>query len=60
MFERMEQRTLATRPPHERAEAWLLTGPIGRAWAFVRDMSAAVPMLARYWVGRLRGRRGDG
>ena len=52
----MGQRTLAKRPAHERAEAWLLTGPIGRAWSFARDMAAAVPLLVRYWAGRFRDR----
>jgi hypothetical protein len=43
----------------ERIEAWALTGPPGRAWSFARDLVSALPMLARFWVGRIRGRSGD-
>lgn len=38
----------------ERVEAWLLTGPAGRVWAFARDMGSAVPLMAAYGRGRLR------
>jgi hypothetical protein len=56
----MEQRTLEDRlrlSRAERVEAWLLTGPAGRVWSFGRDAVSAVPMLARYWGGRIRDRR---
>jgi hypothetical protein len=28
-------------------------------WSFARDLVSALPMLARYWAGRIRGRSGD-
>ena len=37
----------------ERVEAWAVTGPPGRVWCFAADAAAAVPMLVRYWGGRL-------
>jgi hypothetical protein len=40
----------------ERLEAWALTGPPGRVWGFAADIASAVPMLARYWAGRVRHR----
>ena len=40
----------------ERLEAWALTGPPGRVWGFAADLGSAVPMLGRYWVGRIRNR----
>jgi hypothetical protein len=55
----MGQRTLDDRlrlSRAERVEAWLLTGPAGRVWSFGRDAVSAVPMLVRYWSGRIRGR----
>jgi hypothetical protein len=53
----MGQRTLDDRlrlSRAERIEAWLLTGPAGRVWSFGRDAASTLPMLARYWSGRLR------
>jgi hypothetical protein len=48
------------RSPRERIEAWALTGAPGRVWSFAGDAAAAVPLLLRYWTGRLRSRRGPG
>ncbi|MBM3667597.1 MAG: hypothetical protein FJW90_09005 [Actinobacteria bacterium] len=42
----------------ERLGAWALTGPPGRVLSFAADAVAALPMLARYWGGRLL-RRGQ-
>lgn len=40
----------------ERLEAWALTGPPGRVYGFAAEIASAVPMLGRYWVGRVRHR----
>jgi hypothetical protein len=47
------------RSPAERVAAWALTGPPGRAAGFALDMASAIPMLARYWLGRVKDRRRD-
>ena len=52
----MEERTLDM-TNRERFEAWVLTGPVGRVWSFGRDVASALPMIARYWGGRLKNRR---
>jgi hypothetical protein len=38
--------------------AWLITGPIGRAWSFGLDLVAALGVLALYAVRRA-ARTGD-
>jgi hypothetical protein len=40
----------------ERAEAWAITGPPGRAWSFARDLAAAAPLVARWWAGRAKAK----
>jgi hypothetical protein len=39
--------------PVERAQAWLVTGPLGHLWSAVADVALA---LARYCFSRLRRR----
>jgi hypothetical protein len=38
----------------ERAQAWIVTGPVGHLWSALADI---VVLLARYGIARLRGRR---
>jgi hypothetical protein len=42
------------RDPTERAQAWIVTGPLGHLWSALADI---VVLLARYGLARLRGRR---
>jgi hypothetical protein len=41
------------RDPVERAQAWLVTGPLGHLWSALADIAVA---LARYGYSRLRRR----
>jgi hypothetical protein len=41
------------RDPAERAQAWLVTGPLGHLWSALADI---VVLLARYGAARLRRR----
>jgi hypothetical protein len=41
------------RDPVERAQAWLVTGPLGHLWSALADVAVA---LARYGFSRLRRR----
>ncbi|MET0206844.1 MAG: hypothetical protein ABW228_06670 [Thermoleophilaceae bacterium] len=41
------------RDPVERAQAWLVTGPLGHLWSVLADVAVA---LARYGFSRLRRR----
>jgi hypothetical protein len=43
-----------TRDLPERAQAWIVTGPLGHLWSALADI---VVLLARYGMARLRGRR---
>jgi hypothetical protein len=47
------QVTRLRRDPAERAQAWLVTGPLGHLWSAVVDIAVA---LARYGFSRLRRR----
>jgi hypothetical protein len=40
-------------PPHARAAAWIVTGPLGHLAAAAADWTV---LLWRYWGARLRGR----
>jgi hypothetical protein len=46
--------TRLRRDPAERAQAWLVTGPLGHLWSVIADIAV---LLARYGIARLRGRR---
>jgi hypothetical protein len=46
--------TSIRRDPAERAQAWLVTGPLGHLWSALADVAV---LLARYAVARVRGRR---
>jgi hypothetical protein len=39
--------------PHERAAAWIVTGPVGHFAAGAADWTV---LFCRYWSARLRGR----
>jgi hypothetical protein len=39
--------------PHERAAAWIVTGPVGHFAAGAADWTV---LFCRYWNARLRGR----
>ena len=44
-----------SRPPAERLQAWLITGPLGHLWSVLADIAV---LSARYGLHRLRRGRG--